>query len=323
MPEAMQILSNTLLENKMLAIILGILKVICIILLILILLVLFILAIVLFVPIRYNGNGLIDKSRKEATVKVTWLLHALSVRLDYKHPDKPIVLIKLLGIDINKFKKKPKPPKPPKEKKDKKEKLHPSINLALLNYYDEPTPPKPVKPKEPPLNEEHKKIVEDYMEEKAKPKENLREKLNKIVNKITSVYNKVNDILANIQYYLELLQEEGTKALLGTTLDALIRILKKIRPRKLIINAEIGFDTPDTTGKLYGLFWAFKPALGEDVNITPNFEEKVLEGNFYFKGRITIFTILINGLRIVLNKNFKPFLKKIKNGGLNNGREAK
>jgi len=161
------------------------------------------------------------------------------------------------------------------------------------------------------------------MEEKAKPKENLREKLNKIVNKITSVYNKVNDILANIQYYLELLQEEGTKALLGTTLDALIRILKKIRPRKLIINAEIGFDTPDTTGKLYGLFWAFKPALGEDVNITPNFEEKVLEGNFYFKGRITIFTILINGLRIVLNKNFKPFLKKIKNGGLNNGREAK
>jgi len=285
--------------------------------------VLFILAIVLFVPIRYNGNGLIDKSRKEATVKVTWLLHALSVRLDYKHPDKPIVLIKLLGIDINKFKKKPKPPKPPKEKKDKKEKLHPSINLALLNYYDEPTPPKPVKPKEPPLNEEHKKIVEDYMEEKAKPKENLREKLNKIVNKITSVYNKVNDILANIQYYLELLQEEGTKALLGTTLDALIRILKKIRPRKLIINAEIGFDTPDTTGKLYGLFWAFKPALGEDVNITPNFEEKVLEGNFYFKGRITIFTILINGLRIVLNKNFKPFLKKIKNGGLNNGREAK
>ena len=323
MPEAMQILSNTLLENKMLAIILGILKVIGIILLVLILLVLFILAIVLFVPIRYTGNGLIDKSRKEATVKVTWLLHALSIRMDYKHPEKPIVLIKLLGIDINKFKKKPKPPKPPKEKKDKKEKLHPSINLALLNYYDEPTPPKPVKPKEPPLNEEHKKIVEDYMEEKAKPKEKLREKLNKIVNKITSVYNKVKDILANIQYYLELLQEEGTKALLGTTLDALIKILKKIRPRKLIINAEIGFDTPDTTGKLYGLFWTFKPALGEDVNITPNFEEKIIEGDFYFKGRITIFIILLNGLRIVLNKNFKPFLKKIKNGGLNNGREGK
>ena len=303
----------------MLAVFLGILKVIGIILLVLLLLVLFILAIVLFVPIRYQGKGLIDETRKEAQVKVTWLLHALSVRVEYKHPDKPSILIKLLGINIEKFKRKPKPPKPPKEKK---EKVHPSINLALLNY-DEPTPPKVVKPKEPPLNEEHKQIVEDYIDEKAKPKESLQEKINKIVNKITSVYNKVKDILANIQYYLDLLQEEGTKAIIGTALDALLKILKKIRPKKLIINAEVGFDSPDTTGKLYGLYWTVKPALGEDVNITPNFEEAIIEGDFYFKGKITIITILINGLRIVLNKNFKPFLNKIKNGGLKNGREGK
>ena len=103
----------------MLAVFLGILKVIGIILLVLLLLVLFILAIVLFVPIRYQGKGLIDETRKEAQVKVTWLLHALSVRVEYKHPDKPSILIKLLGINIEKFKRKPKPPKPPKEKKEK------------------------------------------------------------------------------------------------------------------------------------------------------------------------------------------------------------
>lgn len=304
----------------MLAILLGTLKVIGIILLVLILLVLVILAIVLFVPIRYKGSGVIDSARKEAQVKVTWFLHALSVLVDYKYPYKPGILIKLFGINIEKFKKKPKPPKPPKEKK---EKVHSSINLALLNYYDEPAPKKVVKPKEPPLNQEHKQIVEEYIAKKNKPKESIKEKINKIVNKITSVYNKLKNILSNIQYYLDLLQEEGTKNLLGTTLDALLKILKKLRPRKLIINAEMGFETPDTTGKLYGLYWAFKPALGEDVNITPNFEAAILEGDINFKGRITIFAILINGLKIVLNKNFKPFLKKIKNGGLNNGREGK
>lgn len=308
----------------MLAVILGILKVIGIILLVLILLVLFILAIVLFVPIRYKGGGLIDKTRKEADIKVTWLLHAVNVSVDYKHPDKPNILIKILGINIEKFKKKPKPPKSPKEKKRDKEKIHPSVNLALLNYYDdEPVKPKPVKPKEPPLNEEHKKIVEDYIDEKSKPKESLQEKINKIVNKLSSVYNKVKDIGSNIQYYLDLLQEEGTKELLGTTIDALLKILKKLKPRKLEINAEFGLDAPDTTGKLYGLYWTFKPALGDGVNIIPNFEEQILEGDFHFKGNITIFTLLINGLKIVLNKNFKPFLKKIKNGGLNNGREGK
>ena len=86
----------------MLAVILGILKVIGIILLVLILLVLFILAIVLFVPIRYKGGGLIDKTRKEADIKVTWLLHAVNVSVDYKHPDKPNILIKILGINIEK-----------------------------------------------------------------------------------------------------------------------------------------------------------------------------------------------------------------------------
>ena len=62
---------------------------------------------------------------------------------------------------------------------------------------------------------------------------------------------------------------------------ALLKILKKIRPKKLIINAEVGFDSPDTTGKLYGLYWTVKPALGEDVNVTPNFEEAIIEGDFY------------------------------------------
>lgn len=303
----------------MLAVILGILKVIGIILLVLLLIVLILLAIVLFVPIRYMGKGLINTTSKEAHIKVTWLLHALSFGLDYRYPDKPIILIKLLGINIEKFKKKPKLPKPPK---NTKEKYHPSVNLALLNY-DEPTPPKVIKPKEPPLNEEHKQMAEDYITEKAKPKETLKEKINKIVNKITSVYNKVKDVFANIQYYLELLQEEGTKSLLNTVLNALLKILKRIRPQKLMINATVGFDSPDTTGKLYGLYWTMKPALGEDVNITPDFERAIIEGDFYFKGKITIITILINGLRIVLNKNFKPFLKKIKNGGLKNGREGK
>ena len=120
----------------------------------------------------------------------------------WRVPDKPSILIKLLGINIEKFKKNPKPPKPPKEKK---EKVHPSINLALLNY-DEPTSPKVVKPKEPPLNEEHKQIVEDYIDEKAKPKESLQEKINKIVNKITSVYNKVKDKTEFVQNYPNLVK---------------------------------------------------------------------------------------------------------------------
>lgn len=342
----------------MLAIILTILKVIGITLLVILGLVLFILAIVLFVPIRYKGDGIINDKAKEAHLKVTWLLHAVHVQVDYCHPDNPITIIKVLGINIEKFKKKKKdveeePPasavveekpqieaKPPKkEKKPKKKKRQRyDINLALLDDaekdvdFDAIEEPDAVDtpatitgqqvscetPEEEPVSENIRRMVEQAQ---ALQNETWRDKLKRIVNKITSVYNKVKDVILNIRYYLDILQEEDTKAMIHITLDALLDILKKLRPRKLVANAKIGFDTPDTTGKLYGLYWMIKPALGEHVVLEPVFEEKVIEGDIFFKGRITIFTILVNALKVVLDKRFMPLINKFKNGGTQNGRE--
>lgn len=341
----------------MLAIILTILKVIGITLLVILGLVLLILAIVLFVPIRYKGDGLINDKAKEAHLKVTWLLHAVHVQVNYCHPGKPETIIKVLGINIDKFKKKENeskentPPvveqpkieektsqkeKKPKSKKEKRQRY--DINLALLDDeakdidFDKvskseaieaatQTQDQPISsemPEEEPVSENIRRMVEQAQ---ALQNETWRDKLNKIVNKITSVYNKVKDVILNIKYYLDILQEEDTKAMIQITLDALLDILKKLRPRKLIANAKIGFDTPDTTGKLYGLYWMFKPALGEHVILEPVFEEKVIEGDIFFKGRITVFTILVNALKVVLDKRFKPLINKFKNGGKQNGRK--
>lgn len=277
----------------MLAIILEILKVIGIILLVILGLVLLLIAIVLFVPIRYKGNGLINDNAKEAHARITWLLHAVHVQVNYCHPDKPEFMIKVLGINVQKFIKK---------KEEEPEAVPP------------PEPPA----EEPVVSEHIRQMVERAI---ALQNETWRDKLKKIVNKITSVYNKVKNIILNIQYYLEILQEEDTKALINVALGALADILKKLRPRKLVANAKIGFDTPDTTGKLYGIYWIFKPALGEHVIIEPVFEEKVLEGDIFFQGRITIFVLVVNALKIVLDKRLKPLINKLKNGGLQNGRE--
>ncbi len=310
----------------MLAFLLGLLKVIGIILLVIFLLVLFLLGIVLFVPIRYTGSGVIDETRKEVRGKVTWLLHAVSVSISYAHPDKPSILIKILGINIEKFKKKPKKEKKHKAKKTAKADItFEKVDNAEDSVYNDTIPSGETEeaPSQEPLTQEHRTIVEDYIAEKEKPKESFKEKINNIVNKITSVYNKLKDILQNIQYYIDILQENETKALLTKALEALLKILKSIRPRKLIVNAEVGFETPDTTGKMYGVYWMLKPILGEHVEIAPNFEEKIIKGDFYVKGKITLFVIAINGLKILLNKNFKPVINKLKNGGKKNGRENK
>lgn len=307
----------------MLAFILGLLKVIGIVLLIILLLILLLLAIVLFVPIRYKGSGVIDDTEKNVQFKITWLLHALSVRVNYQHPEKPSVIIKILGIQIGKKKKKSK------KKKDIPENPDISSELSEINPEEKQNPvdnsgDECAEQMQMPQNEltpEHQQVFDEYIQEKQKPKESLREKINKIIDKIKSIYDKIKDIFSNIQYYLNVVQEKETKELLHKVFESLLKILKSIRPRKLVINANVGFDTPDTTGKMYGAYWVMKPVLGEHVDITPDFENKTLEGDFFVKGKITVFVIAINCLKILLNKNLKPVIKKFKDGGSKNGGE--
>ena len=328
----------------MLTIILGILKVIGITLLILLGLILLILGLVLFVPIRYKGDGILNDVVKEAHMKVTWLLHAVHVQIDYNHPDKPKTVIKVLGINIEKFKKQKKEssteettsepenknPKKKKEKTKKEKKNRYDINTALLDNDDENasetagtsnnenTSSAENTGNEEPVSENIRRMVEQAQ---ALQKETWRDKVKRIVNKITSVYNKIKDILLNIKYYMDILQEEDTQGMIKLTLDALLDILKKLRPKKLVAHVQYGFETPDKTGQVLGLYWMFKPVLGKDVEVVANFEEKILEGDIFLKGRITVFTILVNALKVVLDKRFKPLINKFKNGGFGNGRE--
>lgn len=307
----------------MLTFLLGVLKVIGIVLLIILLLILLLLSIVLFVPIRYKGNGVINDTEKNVQFKITWLLHALSVKIKYIHPGKPDIIIKVLGFQLGKKKK--------SKKKEQSSATEQTSDIPLDTNSTEQNPvidsdisstnnSEDTQPQST-LNSEHQQAVDEYLSEKAKPKESFKEKINKIVNKITSIYNKIKGVFLNIKYYLDVIQEKETKDLLSKVFESILKILKSIRPRKLVVNATVGFDNPDTTGKMYGAYWVAKPILGEHVEITPDFENKIIEGDFNLKGKITIFVLAINGLKILLNKNFKPVIKKFKNGGPKNGGE--
>lgn len=57
-------------------------------------------------------------------------------------------------------------------------------------------------------------------------------------------------------------------------------IWKRLRPRKLTVNATVGTGSPDTTGYLYGIYGMVLPKLGKGICITPDFEQAILEGEF-------------------------------------------
>lgn len=325
----------------MLGIILGLLKIIGIILLVLLITLILLVSIVLLVPIRYSAKGHLGDDEKTATATITWLCKIIRVKLDYRHPDKPILQLKVLWIDIMRMleKKKeagkPKKIKVPKELKQikkqrpkkekvkkepkKKEKYHPAVNIALLEAADAEAAEKEARQKAEEKKAETKEPEKKEEENASAEKLSFEEKIEKILFKISNLYDKIMDIMDKAEYYIGIYEEKETQSLIKDSWKSVCKILKSIRPRVFRLKAILGFDSPETTGKVYGYYCMAMPWLGDDIILEPVFEEKTMDIRLQLKGHIRLLTILINGLRIALDKRLKRLIHKLKNGGNKNG----
>ncbi len=295
----------------MVAFLLGLLKGIGIFLLIVLGLILVVVAVVLFVPIRYRGEGQITDDMKEGMAQATWMGKMVRVGINYRFPQKPIVSVKVLWIDVLKLLERKK--KVPKTKNNVSQENHPA-QVSLSQDSPEHAP------KHEEIVAEEVSITDSEIPKKNK-KLSLRQKIENIIFKITSVYDKIKRIKNNIQYYIEILQEDESKQLLADAWGGIVKILKSIRPSVFEVKGEFGFDCPDTTGRAYGAYCTVMPFLGEHVVLTPNFEERIIQGELKFKGKITVFVIVRNALRILFDSRLKPLVNKLKDGGNENGRE--
>lgn len=336
----------------MILFILGLLKIIGIILLCLLVLLLLISAIVLWVPIRYTAKGEWNDANKQFSVAVTWMGKLIRFKLDYQFPNKPLTSLKILWMDILKIldgKKKTTAEKVPKkkkergnkgvrekikhikEKKKKKEKYHPAINSALLEAAEAEEAAKnneiigqaeSVSIEEESIVSENGNIKEMSQDDGEKIQENkatFEEKNKGIIFKIQSIYDKIVGIINSISYYLDVLDEKETRGLIAEGWKTIRKILHSIKPKEYKVDAVFGFETPDTTGRVFGYYCMLSPWIPEGISIEPEFEEKVLNGEVYLKGKITIFVIVRNAIHIMFDKRLKPLINKLKNGGKKNG----
>lgn len=113
--------------------------------------------------------------------------------------------------------------------------------------------------------------------------------IGKIKRTICNLYDKIKEIWENIAYYRELFTVSA---------EALIKVLKSIRPRRIKADIRFGTGAPDTTGYVYGAYCMAAAGSRMAVWVTPDFDEKVLEGEFDISGRITLWVLLVNGWKI-------------------------
>ncbi len=320
----------------MLHIILTILKIIGILLLVILALLLVCTGVILFVPVRYRATGKKDADGYFVKAQLYWLLHLLRVKAVFPEPGS--VVVKLLCFTIYDSKAEPKPekekkvkkePKPEKEKKPKKRKQEKdeetstaSQSIAVQRAAEQQTTETETKKTEtaeaetretPESNESTKKggILHIFAKIKAVFKR-IFEILKNIKYTICRLYDKIKEIWANLRYYVEVLKEEETIAAFEMCKSQLYKVWKNIRPKKCRAQLLVGTGEPDTTGYILALHGMLYPLLGDTVTIQPDFESKVLEGNFFFKGRITLFVLVYVALKIYFDNNVRYFLKRFK-----------
>jgi hypothetical protein len=153
----------------------------------------------------------------------------------------------------------------------------------------------------------------------------LRRFLNKLRNikeKIISFFRTVKEriknwikVSFNIKHKIHLVsaffKDEGNRDGFRLTFHSVKKLLKHVLPTKLKSTIIFGTGDPCSTGQALGALSILYSFYGDKIQITPDFENKRLEGKHYARGRIRLVTILIIVIKL-LDKRFKQLKSNMK-----------
>ncbi len=124
---------------------------------------------------------------------------------------------------------------------------------------------------------------------------------------------KAEEIVQKITFYKKVWEMEVTQSVFRKAKRSLYRLWRGVRPRKGKIRVCFGTDDPATTGEICAFIGMIYPFVGKYVMIEPDFEHKILEGDFYFKGYITCLMLLRVAWVVLFDKDIKNLRKILMN----------
>lgn len=313
-------------------ILLTILKIIGILLLVLLGILVVLAVLVVFVPVRYR----VDTCRREggaspmaAEVKITWLLHIVNAAISY--PEAPYIRVRLFCFTLFRSDKEragqkealgqqgEKPIEAPKpeavnEKVESAPKKAPGISP------EKPVSPEKAEKKENQAQEGHK---EEAGEETAGRNLGIIEKLLEFFSRLLGIIknirytirricDKIKDIVNNIQYYSNILKSDVFQRTWTLCSGQVLALLKSIRPRKFTGKLLIGLGDPARTGQALAIYGILYPMVGSHIEVTPDFGQRVLEWDFFVKGKITVFRFLKIAWALFFSRDLRRLLKLLK-----------
>lgn len=147
---------------------------------------------------------------------------------------------------------------------------------------------------------------ETAMEDKV---ENFFEKIKCTFQKTCA---KIKLLMKKKDKLLDFLTDEIHKNAFTRTLAEFKKMMRRLKPKRLEMDICFGFEDPSVTGNILALYCMVYPSLGEYVNVTPDFQKKILKGNLFIKGHIRAGIFAAFGLNLIRNKNVRKTFQHIR-----------
>ena len=271
-----------------------ILKIIGTILLAILGIIILALCVVLLVPLRYvisaESKGNMETSRVE--VKFHWLLHLFSGRALYENQELKYKIRALWMILA-----------------DSEEDANPSKKVKETVTEDASTNESKVEA-EPEVESAAESEAEPTEEVKSETKAESKKKESK-ENKLEKLKCTIKNLCDKIKMVLEFIKDEAHINTLTRLKKEFIRLLKFLKPKKLKGKIRFGMEDPYVTGQILAVLSVLYPFYAERVEIYPEFDQKILEGNLYVKGHVRGIYALIMAFNLIIDKNVRTTIKDV------------
>lgn len=277
---------------------------------------------ILFAAVRYCGKISFDD--KKAQISIRWLGVVLRVPILITEKDLQwkvrVFGVPILRSDGAHKKCRSKKSSAPKAQKRKAEKAAETVQKTQesskqekkalsVNLEKSPTAPeqeKQIAPKQTTDQREEQSAFRQADEREKKPR-GIRQLFLWLQN-VIKIVRKMKKKVHSVQDLVDILRSDAGKAFICIVKENVIHLWKQIHPRRMRGKVIFGTGDPCSTGELLGVLALFYAWYGNGVQIIPDFEQKRIEGNVSFRGRIRMITLICIAWRIIKNKDGRKLL---------------
>lgn len=123
---------------------------------------------------------------------------------------------------------------------------------------------------------------------------------------------KIKAILKKKDKLIRLYENEKTGKAVTKAKFLLHKILKHILPKKVSGKLLMGFEAPDITGKVYGIYSLIDEYLKTALVVIPDFENEIFCGKIKVHGTVVPIHLILYVLRLMFDKHIKITIRRAK-----------